>query len=125
MIAKFIKSKKWITLAVFSLALAGFAIVSLTETSPISEIEIEKLGGKITRQFVYFGAVTYVDLSDTDVTDEHLVHLKDLTRLELLWLSNTQITDAGLAHLKHLTQLTQLNLAQTQITDAVLFISKV
>jgi hypothetical protein len=57
-------------------------------------------------------------LKNTQVTDAGLVHLKGLSKLKLLDLSATQITDAGLVHLKGLSKLWFLNLADTAVTDA-------
>ena len=54
----------------------------------------------------------------TNVTDSGLVHLKRLTKLELLNLDGTKVTDAGLAHLSGLTRLLGLDLSNTKITDA-------
>lgn len=52
------------------------------------------------------------------VTDDELVHLEELTQLQVLHLDRTQITDAGLVHLKGLTQLQWLLLGRTQVTRA-------
>ncbi|MGO8747380.1 MAG: leucine-rich repeat domain-containing protein [Thermoguttaceae bacterium] len=57
-------------------------------------------------------------LGDTKVTDAGLEALEGLTQLQVLWLDGTQITDAGLEHLEGLTQLKRLRLDRTQITDA-------
>lgn len=143
MIARYGKSRKWLALAIFSLAAAGLVIVGLTDRNPISEIE--KLGGTIERRsdrtppkvVVWldrkgwsevskwismisrrFSPVVTVELRDQGVTDDHLVHIKGLSKLEWLFLNDTQITDAGLAQLKDLTQLRDLFLNDTQITDA-------
>ena len=59
-----------------------------------------------------------VNLNGTDVTDEGLVHLKGLTKLETLGLGRTQVTDAGLVHLKGMTNLKRLYLHYTQVTAA-------
>ena len=59
-----------------------------------------------------------LDLSDGQVTDAGLAHLKRLAGLQTLLLNNTQVTDAGLAHLKGLAGLQQLVLSGTQVTDA-------
>jgi Leucine Rich repeats (2 copies)/Leucine Rich repeat len=59
-----------------------------------------------------------LDLSDTEVSDDGLAHLKGLTRLTHLDLSGTRVTDRGLARLKGLTKLTHLNLSRTRVTDA-------
>ena len=98
---------------------------------------IEKLGGwvsyedasssKIRTAVVWVGKllgedlsgdVRYVDLSETQVTDAGLKHLRGLTQLQVLTLDSTQVTDAGLEHLRGLTQLRELQLANTQVTDA-------
>ena len=52
------------------------------------------------------------------VTDAGLVHLRGLTRLQILTLNKTQLTDAGLQHLSGLTNLLRLDLTGTQVTDA-------
>ena len=54
----------------------------------------------------------------TEITDAGLVHLKGLTKLELLNLNRSEITDAGLSHLKKLTNLQTLFLKDTKVTDA-------
>jgi len=51
-------------------------------------------------------------------SDKGLGHWKGLTNLSFLDLSSTQVTDAGLAHLKGLTNLSFLILDSTQVTDA-------
>jgi hypothetical protein len=58
-----------------------------------------------------------LDLSRTQVTDMGLQYLKAFTRLESLRLSGTKITDNGLDHLTALPQLTDLSLDDTTITD--------
>jgi len=52
------------------------------------------------------------------VSDAGLVHLKDLPKLRGLGLSGTNVTDAGMAHLNGLTKLERLSLDNTQVTDA-------
>jgi len=51
------------------------------------------------------------------LTNDDLVHLRPLGRLQRLFLAETQITDAGLAHLSGLANLRYLSLADTKITD--------
>lgn len=141
MIAKFIKSKRLVALVVFSLACAVLAIVGLTKTDPVSEIE--KLGGRIRRvgqneairNVVFwldkqgwstvsslithrFYPVWYVMLNLEGVSDEDLVHLEGFNKLYVLDLSNTRITDEGLDHLNGLTKIKHLSLRGTRITDA-------
>lgn len=68
---------------------------------------------------VYFNEVIEVHLIHCiEVTDDDLVHLRELTGLQELWLPNTSVTDAGLDHLQGLTGLQYLHLGGTQITDA-------
>ena len=50
--------------------------------------------------------------------DADLVHLRALTRVEVVWLHSTQVSDAGLAQLAGLTELKWLELQETQTTDA-------
>ena len=58
------------------------------------------------------------------LTDADLFHLKELTKLEVLWLSNgvapaePRISDAGLENLKGMANLKGLGLSCAQITDA-------
>ena len=60
-----------------------------------------------------------VRFEGTQITDEGLVHLKGLSKLQLLDLDGTQVTDAGLVHLKGLTKLEHLYLEGCRdITDA-------
>jgi hypothetical protein len=57
-------------------------------------------------------------LDDTKITDDDLLHLEHLTRVQWLSLEGTPITDAGLKHLTSLTRLEWLGLKRTQVTDA-------
>jgi hypothetical protein len=50
-------------------------------------------------------------------TDEGLVQLEKLKRLEVLRIWNCPVTDAGLVHLRGLNHLTRLELMGTQATD--------
>jgi len=81
------------------------------EPDPVAIAAIEKLEGEVN----YSG--TSVSLSNTQVTDAGLEHVKGLTKLWDLDLSNTQVTDAGLEHLKGLTNLVDLRIENTQVTD--------
>src|SRR3990172_6123654 len=53
-----------------------------------------------------------IDLSNTNITDAGLVHLKGVHTIDL---SETNITDIGLMHLKGVHK---INLSGTNITDA-------
>ena len=59
-----------------------------------------------------------LDLSNTQITDAGLVHLKELTKLEELYLVGTNVTDDGLVHLKEMNNLQKLSLKFTKVTDA-------
>ena len=58
-------------------------------------------------------------LFKNEITDEGLVHLKDLRQLRILDLRrNKEITDEGLQHLANLHELEQLILIGTKVTPA-------
>jgi formylglycine-generating enzyme required for sulfatase activity/Zn-dependent protease with chaperone function len=58
-----------------------------------------------------------LDVSTSKITDEGLIHIKNLTQVRKLYLNNTQITDAGLPHLKDLTNLEALSLKGTKVSE--------
>ena len=62
----------------------------------------------------------WLDLRETEVTSEGLLHLAGLTELEGLQLYGTGVDDAGVAHLASLQKLTLLDLRKTRVTDACL-----
>lgn len=148
MIARLRKPRWWIALTIFSLAVAGLVIVSLPKTDPKSEIEklggeialssehsavvsrLYKLGmwlndkewrrsaGWLVDISHSFSPAVSVDLHGKGVTDEDLVHLKDLTKLTYLNLSDNPISGAGLDYLTGLTERLFLLLNETQVSDA-------
>lgn len=59
-----------------------------------------------------------VDLQYTDVGDAGVEQLKGLPALQYLVLGGTKVTDAGLAHLKGCTALATLSLSGLPITDS-------
>lgn len=61
--------------------------------------------------------IVILDCSGSDVTDQDLEWVGNLTNLYSLDLGNTQITDNGLAYLKALDRLVILNLYGTDISD--------
>lgn len=61
--------------------------------------------------------VQNLNLSRTEVTDEGLAHVAEMTNLLRLDLSNTSVSDAGLSYLSDLQRLRYLNLYGTRITD--------
>ncbi|HEY1848349.1 MAG TPA: c-type cytochrome domain-containing protein [Opitutaceae bacterium] len=63
------------------------------------------------------GAVQWLDLGGTAVTDAGLAAVAPMRRLERLHLDGLPITDAGLSHLSALRRLEYLNLRGTSVTD--------
>lgn len=59
----------------------------------------------------------WLNLNETNVTDEVLDDVAVASNLSELCVSNTAITDTGLSHLSRATRLTKLSLAGTAITD--------
>ena len=110
-------------------ALGGTAQPSLSSTSPISVI-LER--GNAPNLFTLNELAVEDDdlkflesapatrslwLFKNNITDEGLVHLKDLKSLEVLDLRrNPGITDAGLMHLEGLSNLKHLYLIHTSVT---------
>ncbi len=98
--------------------------------------DIERLGGKVTRDEKSPDKAVIEVYLPGSVTDAGLEHLRGLTKLQLLdvgWVKkvkrlnswewhfrtgNTQVTDAGLQQLEGLTELQSLNLENTNVSDA-------
>ncbi len=64
-----------------------------------------------------FQDVIMVNLRDKPITDDDLVQLKKLPKLENLDLSNTQVTSRGMAHIAKLKNLKYLSLWNTRVDD--------
>ena len=62
--------------------------------------------------------VTYLDLSNTKITEEGLKELAKLQNLTKIALRRTKITDEGLKEVAKLQNLIELDLQMTKITDA-------
>ncbi|KAM3928682.1 uncharacterized protein RB166_006616 isoform 2-T3 [Leptodactylus fuscus] len=59
-----------------------------------------------------------LDLTDhTQITDEGVQHVSQLTRLRVLTLCNTSVSDSGLLHLRGLKLLEELSLDRTKVTS--------
>ncbi|MDP6795702.1 MAG: hypothetical protein QGG00_09955 [Verrucomicrobiota bacterium] len=63
------------------------------------------------------GNVVELNLRDTKITSDGLVHLKGLAKLTRLHLERTNVGDEGIANLARLNALEYLNLYGTKITD--------
>ena len=61
--------------------------------------------------------ITWLDLGNTQLTDEVLSALSQFKHLTRLHLENTAVSDAGLAHLKDLKYLEYLNLYGTEVSN--------
>jgi hypothetical protein len=84
-------------------------------------IQVEKLGGKVTRLPFVKDRVAYkVDLSKTKVTDADLLILGEMKGLDDLDLSRTRVTDRGIAALAGAEGLSGLDLVGTKVTDAAI-----
>ena len=59
-----------------------------------------------------------VGLGDNEITDDGLIHLKGLTKLERLGIQKSAVTDRGLKHLEGLKSLKNLWISGTQVTRA-------
>ena len=62
--------------------------------------------------------LSFLDLSETQVTDAGLRSLAKIAGLDTLDLDGTRITDAGLAELKGLEQLSGVGTRDTAVTPA-------
>ncbi len=112
-------------------ALGGTAQPSFSSTSPISVIlesgnapnlftlNEKGLDDDDLKLFAAAPTTRGLFLFKNNITDQGLVHLKDLKALETLDLRrNPGITDAGLVHLEGLSNLKHLHLIRTGVTAA-------
>ncbi len=87
--------------------------VSLRE----SEVNSEVMGATLA-MIGRLNDLRSVDLSDLQITDAGMVHLRELNNLRWLFLDDTNVNDAKLEHVKRLIKLEWLHLDSTEITDA-------
>lgn len=91
---------------------------------PWREVNLRLLGSNVTDQVIAplkdVTSLVEVRLGTTRVTDAGLAALATLPYLEVLGLELTAVTDAGIAKLKGLSNLASLNLYGTAVTDAAL-----
>lgn len=104
-------------LTVISVLLGYASTTFADEAAAIAAIE--KLGGTV-RQIAQNSddKEAAFHLSGKELTDEGLVHLKEIANLTWLNLANTKITDAGLQSLAEIKTLTRLHLEKTSVGDA-------
>ena len=76
---------------------------------------VDAILGRLAEDFP--DQITWLDVKDTQLTDEGLVAVGKLKNLTRLRAEKTTVTDAGLAHLGELNFLESLNLYGTKITD--------
>lgn len=63
-----------------------------------------------------FARITKASFIGSDITDDGLYHVGQMTSLRELYLQSTKITGAGLVHLKELTSLTLIDLSKSHVT---------
>lgn len=85
-----------------------FLDVSEVWASQVKDLDLAAVGR--------FHRLLALDLRQSSVTDD-LAHLRELKRLEWLYLDETAITDAGLEHVQELSELQRLYLISTGVTD--------
>ena len=81
------------------------ATVSQEETAIAA---IEAAGGRI--EYDLYRVPQQLNLNTTQFTDAEMMHLTELTNLQVLKLMGTQVSDSGIVHLKGLTNLQHLEL---------------
>ncbi|MEX0866814.1 MAG: protein kinase, partial [Pirellulales bacterium] len=80
--------------------------------------DVPNVGAKTIDPLQHCPDLTSLDLSRTEITDEDLAAIAQLTRLEELHLAGTRVSDKGLAHLAALNSLRVLDLSETRVTGA-------
>ncbi|MFP4501133.1 MAG: leucine-rich repeat domain-containing protein [Candidatus Hydrogenedentota bacterium] len=69
------------------------------------------------RQLALLDGLRYLDLSETNITNPGLAHLRPHKGLEVLSLARTRAGNEGLAHVSRLSSLRELNLDHTGVSD--------
>ncbi len=102
----------------------GVEIRPVAQGVPWKEVNLRLLGTNVTDQLIAplkdITSLVEVRLGTTRITDAGLAALETLPHLEVLGLELTLVTDAGVARLKGLPSLVSLNLYGTAVTDAAL-----
>ncbi len=100
----------------------GVLIRSVSPDGPWLDVNARVAGkafddAKLAQLAPIAGAVQWLDLGATSVTDAGLASLESMRRLQRLHLDGLKVSDAGLGHLSRLRQLEYLNLRGTLVTD--------
>ncbi|HVU17812.1 MAG TPA: c-type cytochrome domain-containing protein [Candidatus Didemnitutus sp.] len=100
----------------------GIRIRPLTPDGPWLEVNARSAGRKfgdaeLARLQPLAGAIQWLDLGTTAVTDRGLAAISPMHQLLHLHLDQTAVSDAGTPNLTGLTRLQYLNLRGTKITD--------
>ncbi|MEX1239398.1 MAG: c-type cytochrome domain-containing protein, partial [Cyclobacteriaceae bacterium] len=105
--------RKLVDLGIHPMPLAeenNYLMVTFTGSRQVTDEQINSLLG-IKDQLVW------LNLNNTQVTDQQMEAVAKLASLRVLYLNNTGITDNGVAMLPSLSNLRWLNLVGTHVTD--------
>ncbi len=95
-------------------AQAGISKEALQAAIQPRRLSLKKMniaGAALVEKLADHREVRVLDLSENPITDDDLVHLKDLTELREIELAYTGVTDAGLIHIRDLPNLKILGLS--------------
>ena len=108
--------------AIATIAKSGVEVRPLAQNIPWREANFRLAGTNITDEVLVplrdITSLVELNLGTTRVTDAGLAVIAGLGHLQNLQAPLTALTDAGLAHIKGLTNLVTLNLYGTQVSDA-------
>ena len=85
----------------------------------------KKVTPELLKKIISFGKISYLNLSDSNITDEGMAILKDATSVETIFLTGTKITDAGLESLANLSGLIILHLPDTITDEGFKFVGEI
>lgn len=109
------------TAAMATIAKSGVEVRPLAQNVPWREANFRLAGTNVTDDTIAplkeVTSLVELNLGTTRVTDAGLVAIATLGYLQNLQAPLTSLTDAGLAHVKGLSNLVTLNLYGTQVTD--------
>lgn len=83
----------------------------------LDDTEVTNDGLKRLKENGLFGALEFLSLNRTKISNEGLAHLTGMQKLKRLYLSDIKITSVGLNYIKGLTKLEVLSLTNTDISD--------